>query len=61
MLFNQPIQLRDALAFKAVLGEALEAAGGPEGFAFGFEPLELEVGHQLGSVRGRGPEGGSMW
>jgi len=45
MLRDQPIQLGDALALGGVLREAPEAAGGPQGLAFGFELLGVEVGH----------------
>src|SRR4249919_1501370 len=46
MLGDRLVEGGDALAFGGVFGEAFEAAGGPEGFALGFEALEVEVGHQ---------------
>ena len=46
MLRDQPVELGDALALGRALGEALEAAGRPQGLAFGFERLGVEVGHQ---------------
>ena len=39
------VERGDALAFGGVFGKALEAAGGPELFALGFQRLEVEIGH----------------
>lgn len=47
MFFDQPVDRGDALAFGRHLGQPLEAAGGPERLAFGFEAFEIEVGHLL--------------
>ena len=46
MLCNRLIDLDNPQPLRRVLGQALEAAGGPEGLALGFEPFQVEVGHQ---------------
>jgi hypothetical protein len=42
---DQPVEFRDPLALRRVLGEALEAAAGPPRLALVPELLEIEVGH----------------
>ena len=44
MLGDEAVDLRDAHPFRRVLRQPLEAAGGPEGLAFGFEAFEVQVG-----------------
>ena len=56
---NRFVDRGDPLPLGRVLGQPLEAAGRPELAAFGFEILEIEIGHAgaYGRIDARWPVG----